>query len=100
MFNYFNGISSEYVAKYALNHLTKFYIVPGTLTPLLKQLENKGYILRKRNICDERNLIITITKEGTKLKEKAKDIPKKMSCNFNLTNNEINTLYETLYKTK
>lgn len=99
MLNYFNGTSSEYIAKYALNHLNKFYIVPGTLTPLLKQLENKGYILRKRNICDERN-IITITKEGTKLKEKAEDIPKKMSCNFNLKNNEINTLYETLYKTK
>ena len=37
------------------------YLDSGTLTPLLKKLESKGYIIRTRNSSDERNLIIRIT---------------------------------------
>ena len=51
------------------------YLDSGTLTPLLKKLEAKGYIERKRSNKDERNLIISITKKGKELKEKAKEIP-------------------------
>ena len=53
----------------------KLYLDSGTLTPLLKTLENKGYIKRSRLKSDERNLIISITNKGESLKEKAKDIP-------------------------
>ena len=47
----------------------KLFLDSGTLTPLLKKLENKGYITRKRLDIDERNLTISITKEGLALKE-------------------------------
>ena len=40
----------------------------GTLTPLLRKLETKGYINRVRNEEDERNLVITITDKGQELK--------------------------------
>ena len=43
------------------------FLDSGTLTPLLKKLESKGYITRNRDKNDERNLIISITDSGKKL---------------------------------
>lgn len=53
----------------------KLYLDSGTLTPLLKKLENNGYILRERSLHDERNVYIKLTKEGWKLRDKMIDIP-------------------------
>ena len=76
----------------------KLYLDSGTLTPVLKKLEAKGYITRKRSKEDERNLEINITKEGEALKERAFDIPKAMEKIINLTPDETKTLYNLLYK--
>jgi DNA-binding MarR family transcriptional regulator len=70
----------------------------GTLTPLLRKLETKGYINRIRNEEDERNLIITITDKGQELKKNVKGIPTEVSKCINLTNDEAYTLYSLLYK--
>ena len=51
----------------------------STLTPLLKKLEIKGYIVRNRAENDERNLIIKLTSDGEKLKDKVINIPDKIS---------------------
>ena len=74
------------------------FLDSGTLTPLLKKLEAKGYISRERSKEDERNLIVSITKKGEKLKEKAVDVPVKMGQCVNLTSEEAKTLYKLLYK--
>ncbi|MET4080315.1 DNA-binding MarR family transcriptional regulator [Pedobacter sp. UYP30] len=50
----------------------------GTLTPLLKRLEQKGFVDRKRSRADERVVIITLTEAGNQLKQGAKEIPKKL----------------------
>lgn len=70
----------------------------STLTPLLKKLEKKGYISRVRSSVDERNLDITITEEGKKLKEKALTVPKKMSQCINLSEDDAKTLYLLMQK--
>lgn len=70
----------------------------GTLTPLLKKLEAKGLITRRRSTEDERNLIVTITDAGEALKDAALPIPEKMTRCVNLTQEEIHTLYHLLYK--
>ena len=75
------------------------YLDSGTLTPLLKKLEAKGYITRQRSQEDERNLIICITEKGDALKEKAAGIPKEVTDKYvNLTKDEIHSLYHALYK--
>lgn len=75
------------------------YLDSGTLTPLLKKLESKGYITRCRCKEDERNLIIHITEKGERLKEYAAGIPKEMADNWvNLDKDEIQCLYHSLYK--
>ena len=70
----------------------------STLTPLLKKLEKKGFITRVRSTVDERNLEISITDKGRKLKEKAKDIPEKMKACINLKEGEITTLFALMNK--
>ena len=47
------------------------FLDSGTLTPVLKGLENKKYITRTRNKEDERVVIVELTNEGKNLKEKA-----------------------------
>ncbi len=76
----------------------ELYLDSGTLTPLLKKLEQKGYIERKRQSDDERNLTISITEKGIKLQDEALNIPSEMSKDLNLTEDEILTLYKILYK--
>ena len=75
------------------------FLDSGTLTPLLKKLEHKGYITRCRCKEDERNLIIHITEKGEKLKEKAAYIPEDMASKWvNLDEEEIKVTYHSLYK--
>lgn len=74
------------------------YLDSGTLTPLLKKLEAKGYIKRERSADDERNLIVSITEKGEELKQKASEVPIKMSGCINLTADEASQLYKLLYK--
>lgn len=70
----------------------------GTLTPLLKKLEKKGHIERKRSSTDERNLIISISDIGMALRTKAKNIPSQLSKCINLSEKESLELYKILYK--
>jgi len=74
------------------------YLDSGTLTPLLKKLESKGLLTRKRSAEDERVLHVTITEAGQELRERALDIPGKMSQCTNLEPDEAVTLYRLLYK--
>lgn len=75
------------------------YLDSGTLTPLLKKLEAKGYVTRCRCKEDERNLIICITEKGEELKEKAASIPQVMTENWvNISEEEIKVTYRALYK--
>lgn len=74
------------------------FLDSGTLTPVLKKLELKEYISRKRSKEDERNLIITITDKGEDLKEKAYHIPEKIGSCIDITLEEASVLYKTLYK--
>ena len=70
----------------------------STLTPLLKKLELKGYITRVRSSKDERNLNVSITKEGLKLKEKALSVPSEMAKCINLPKKDAEMLYSLIYK--
>jgi len=76
----------------------RLFLDSGTLTPLLKKLEEKKYIERKKSMSDERNLIIKITPRGENLKQEAKQIPEQIGKCINLNEKEATTLYTILYK--
>lgn len=77
----------------------KLYLDSGTLTPLLKSMEKKGYVSRKRLSTDERVLVIGLTEEGKALRDKALFVPQKVvsSC-IALSPEEAALLYKLLYK--
>ncbi len=74
------------------------FLDSGTLTPLLKKLEEKGFITRNRSLIDERNLLIKITDSGLKLKDKCKNIPECVAKCINLDEKDAGELYTILYK--
>lgn len=76
----------------------KLYLDSGTLTPLLKKLEAKGLLSRKRSESDERNLIVTVTDAGMALREQALFVPETMTKCIDLNKEEIVQLYYLLYK--
>ena len=76
----------------------QLYLDSGTLTPVLKKLEQKGYVSRARDTQDERVLNVTITEEGELLKEKAVEIPAKIGGCVSLPVEDALKLYEILQK--
>ncbi len=77
---------------------SKLFLDSGTLTPVLKKLEAKGYITRSRSTEDERNLIVGITEEGRKLEDRALAVPTQMAGCLHLTSEDAQTLYRLLYQ--
>lgn len=75
----------------------KIFLDSGTLTPLLKNLEKKGYIIRTRNKNDERNLVVSLTKKGKNLKDDAVNIPSQIGKCININKDDALTLYKILY---
>lgn len=76
----------------------KLFLDSGTLTPLLKSLEQKQYVSRHRSEEDERVLLVTVTEKGQELKKEAVGVPLQMSSCIKLTREEALTLYSLLYK--
>lgn len=70
----------------------------NTVTPLLKKLEDKGYIRKVKDKSDERNLVITLTQSGEQLRDRALCVPESIAQEFHLDQEEAMTLYRTLYK--
>ena len=73
------------------------YLDSGTLTPLLKTLEKKGYIDRKRSTQDERIMQVSLTDEGEKLKKKALSVPTRVAECVPLSNEDAAELYRLLH---
>ena len=76
----------------------ELFLDSGTLTPLLKKLEDKGLVTRRRSSRDERNLIVTITEAGEAMKDAALHIPGEMMKCINLPREEIRELYRMLHQ--
>ena len=76
----------------------KLFLDSGTLTPVLKSLEGKGYVARSRSKADERVLEVRITDKGEQLREQAAAIPQAVAGCVKLDTEEALELYQLLYK--
>ncbi len=76
----------------------KLMLDSGTLSPVLKKIEQSGYIKKSRSGSDERVVIISLTEQGKKLQEQAKDIPLSVSDCFALQQDKARMLYDLLYE--
>ncbi len=76
----------------------KLFLDTGTLTPLLKSMEQKGLITRNRDRNDERSVLVCLTEKGRALQEKAVGIPEKIGRCVKINPEEAVELYRLLYK--
>ena len=76
----------------------KLMLDNGTLSPLLKKMQQAGYVERKRSEEDDRVVVITLTEEGKALQEKAKDVPGKVAGCIDLPQEKAQQLYSLLYE--
>ncbi|MBR2560974.1 MAG: MarR family transcriptional regulator [Eubacterium sp.] len=76
----------------------KLFLDSGTLTPVLKSLEKKGFVSRSRSAEDERVLLVSVTDTGIRLREQAVKVPEKIAGCICLKTEEAVQLYTLLYK--
>lgn len=76
----------------------RLWLDSGTMTPVLKKLELKGYVSRERSADDERSVLITVTDKGEELKKEAKHIPIALGECVKLSKEEAIQLHALLYK--
>ena len=69
------------------------YLDSGTLTPLLKKLETKGYIARKRSVDDERKVFIVLTDAGLDLRKKAAKVPSAVEADLDFDPEDAKLLF-------
>ena len=74
----------------------KLFLDSGTLTPLLKRLEAQSLIQRTRDEADERQVRITLTREGRALRKKAQSIPHQVLCASGQPHESLQRLREQL----
>ncbi|WP_318247481.1 MarR family transcriptional regulator [Rossellomorea aquimaris] len=74
----------------------KLFLDSGTLTPMLKRMENNGLLIRERSKEDERSVIISLTEKGAGLKEKASCIPSRLLENLDMDTSELEQFNQTL----
>ena len=98
---------TQYIAMMALwehkvltiNQLGKLlYLDSGTLTPMLKKMEQAGLLVRRRSETDERSVVIHLTPKGEALREQAVNIPDEMAQYVKLNANDTIQLYHLLHR--
>ncbi len=75
----------------------RLYLDSGTLTPLLKKMEEKGWLRRTRSQDDERIVMITLTDEGRALRGRCREIPAAIGRCIHLSQKDAADLYRILY---
>ncbi len=77
-----NGVSVKDVGH-------RLHLDSGTLTPLLKRLEVKGYVERARSTQDERVRVLNLTEQGRELKLRAQQVPNAIKCKVDIELEEM-----------
>ena len=74
----------------------QLFLDTPTLTPLLKRLEARGLISRRRSTRDERQVIITLTAQGRALHQQAREVPACLAAAMKLSPAQIGALRDQL----
>jgi MarR family transcriptional regulator, organic hydroperoxide resistance regulator len=74
----------------------RLHLDSATLTPLLKRIEARGLIERRRSAVDERVVEVFLTADGKRARRRAQDIPATMLCKSGLSLAELTRLRAAL----
>ncbi|MDY7087036.1 MAG: MarR family transcriptional regulator [Actinomycetota bacterium] len=78
----------------------QLHLDSGTLSPLLKRLETAGHVTRARGNTDERTVTVTPTPSATRLRADLADLPERIACALNLTEDEFHQLIHLLSRVR
>lgn len=76
---------------------SRLFLDNGTLSPMLKKMEKKGWIVRSRSSRDERVVTVSLTDEGWDMIGKLADIPGEIVSCVSLSMEKAGELYKLLY---
>ncbi len=76
----------------------RLYLDCGTLTPLLKKMEESGWLTRCRCKVDERVVYVSLTDAGWAMREELKDIPEKVGKCMTMKQEDAAELYTLLHR--
>ena len=74
----------------------KLLLDSGTLTPLLKRMEQRGWLSRRRATHDERSVVATLLPAGRQLEQQAQEIPTKLGSCFDMSAEQISEMRQQL----
>ena len=75
----------------------RLYLDTGTMTPLLRKMEENGLVTRTRSKEDERVVMIALTQKGWDLRDEAVKIPPQMTKCVDLSTDDAQELYRLLH---
>jgi len=70
----------------------------GTLSPMLKRLERKGLVARRRYPADERRVVVSLTPKGQSLRKRTQQMLGEFYCFLNLPLDELFDLKDRLHR--
>lgn len=70
----------------------------GTLTPLLRRMEESGFVTRLRDTEDERQVRISLTTKGKRLEAKAQSLPPQIGAAASCSAAELQALRKLLFR--
>ena len=76
----------------------RLFLDNGTITPLLKKIQEAGYIDRSRSRQDERVVTVSVTEKGWELRQAVKEIPFQVGGCIPLAKDDALALYQLLHK--
>ena len=76
----------------------RLYLDCGTITPMLKKMEESGWLTRCRCKVDERVVYVALTDKGRALREEVKDIPMQVAQCVSLPQEDAFELYTLLHR--
>jgi DNA-binding MarR family transcriptional regulator len=76
----------------------KLQLDSGTLTPLLKRMEQKEFLARTRSTKDERVVNISLTEKGKAIKAKAKCVPEQIMNSIGVSEEDLTNLKNSITK--
>ena len=74
----------------------RLYLDNGTITPLVKKLEEMGFIARSRSRQDERVVTVMVTEAGWDLRQQVKNVPFQVGRCNPMTQGDTECLYRLL----
>ena len=76
----------------------RLYLDNGTITPLLKKMEEAGLVKRSRSKQDERVVTVDVTEKGWQLRDAVKEVPFRVGSCIPLPQEEAFALYQLLHR--